>query len=520
MSDPRIERKIIMAMITSRDFLQQIRPIYSPRLMQSSVAKRISRWCADYFDRHQDAPGINIETIYLTKIKEDKLPDELAEEIEEDILPGLSSEFINNPPNIPYLIEQTRNYFRERGLLEYARTIQTLLDQGEGLEAEKLASEYRPIARELGSGLDLGTEQALERIEQAFNSQMESVVTFPGALGEFWNDQMVRGGFIGLMAPEKRGKTFWLMEIAMRASRQGRSVAFFQAGDMTEGQQLRRICIYRAKKSDSEKYCGDRMIPVKDCIHNQTDECDREERECDHGIWDKEDLLEMAGKVRYKVTQEKLLEKWKENPDYKPCHNCQEFKHRQWGTPWIKKIHIAQPLDIKEAQKAFQSFFIDKKRQFKLSTHANNTLSISEMKALLDIWQRQDDFIPDLIVVDYADILIDTGKEFRHSQNEIWKGLRGLSQSRHALVVTATQADANSYERDRLGLKNFSEDKRKYGHVTAMYGLNQDHDGREKKLGLMRINELVIREGFFDTNKEVRVLQSLQTGQPFLTSYW
>lgn len=520
MSDPRIERKIIMAMITSKDFLQQIRPAWSARLMQSALSKRISKWCVDYFDRHQEAPNRNIETIFLTKIKEDRLPPELVDEIENDILPDLSEEYVNSPPNIPYLIEQTRKYLRERSLSEYARTIQTLLDQGESLEAEKLAFEYKPIAIELGDAVDLSSNVALEKIEQAFSSEREPLISFPGALGEFWNSQLVRGAFVGLMAPEKRGKTFWLMELAMRAARQGKSVAFFQAGDMTEGQQLRRICIYRAGKSDQEKYCGKILVPVKDCIHNQMDDCDRTERECDHGIWNVQESAAMGKSLRYKITQEELIERWKQNPEYKACYNCNEFKSRKWGTPWLKEIYIKSPLDVKEAQKSIEDFFIKKKRRFRLSSHVNNTLSIREMRTLLDIWQRQDDFIPDVILVDYADLLMEPGKEFRHAQNEIWKGLRGLSQERHCLVVTATQADANSYERDRLSLRNFSEDKRKYGHVTAMYGLNQDHEGREKKLGVMRINELVVREGFFDAGREVHILQNLQIGRPFLTSYW
>ena len=76
-------------------------------------------------------------------------------------------------------------------------------------------------------------------------------------------------------------------------------------------------------------------------------------------------------------------------------------------------------------------------------------------------------------------------------------------------MITATQADADSYERDLLTLKNYSEDKRKYGHVTAMYGLNLDKDGREKKLNIMRINEILLREAEYDTKSCVTVLQTL-----------
>ena len=69
-------------------------------------------------------------------------------------------------------------------------------------------------------------------------------------------------------------------------------------------------------------------------------------------------------------------------------------------------------------------------------------------------------------------------------------------------------------------MKNFSEDKRKYAHVTAMYGLNQDPQDREKKIGLMRINEIVVREGDFSNTKEVTVIQNLARGRPFLGSYY
>jgi len=86
-------------------------------------------------------------------------------------------------------------------------------------------------------------------------------------------------------------------------------------------------------------------------------------------------------------------------------------------------------------------------------------------------------------------------------------------------VISATQADAESYKKGRLTLSNFSEDKRKLSHVTAQYGLNQDPSGREKALGIMRINEIVVREGAFSSDHEVYVLQDLAAGRPFLESY-
>jgi len=141
---------------------------------------------------------------------------------------------------------------------------------------------------------------------------------------------------------------------------------------------------------------------------------------------------------------------------------------------------------------------------------------------LLALWEKQDNFIPDIIIIDYADILLADADclkmDLRNQQNKIWQRLRRLSQEKHCLVVTATQADAASFESRTLKLHNFSEDKRKFGHCTSMYGINQD-DPEEKELRVMRLNELVIREGASSTFRQVRLLQCLEMGRPFLGSY-
>jgi hypothetical protein len=184
----------------------------------------------------------------------------------------------------------------------------------------------------------------------------------------------------------------------------------------------------------------------------------------------------------------------------------------------VTPIDIKYPVDAAEAKAKWSEFFIKKKRRFRLSTHANGTLSVQKIENILERWERDSGFVPYVILIDYADLLTtDKERDFRHKQNQIWMDLRALSQFH--LLITATQTDSASYETETLSRKNFSEDKRKYAHVTAMYGLNQDPKEREKKLGVMRINEIVVREGDFDTTSSVTVLQSLNLGRPFLGSY-
>ena len=519
MSENNIERKIIIGLITSTNYLQKLQCLHvEEQLFKSSTAKLLAKWCFEYFHQYNKAPFKDIEEIYLEKLKKKQISDDIAEEIEEEILPDLNNEYVEEGINVDYLLDKTKQYFEERHLENHSELISDLLERGKLPEAKEQAQNYKGIAKEIGNDISLKDESVLIKLEQAFNTSYQSVIRFPGKLGAFWNHQLVRDSLVGLMAPEKRGKTFMLFEMALRGCKQGSKVAVFQAGDMSENQALVRLSISLSRKSNLEKYSGKFYIPVKDCIHNQLDTCDRNVRECDFGILNGMDYTEQN--LNKTITKDVLVEQIKLNENYKPCHNCSAYNNHNWGAVWLKEVNTGNPLTVKEAQDKFKAFFTKNNKEFKLSTHANLTLSVQEIKNILATWEKEEGFVPDVIIIDYADILVpDNRMEFRHSQNEIWKGLRGLSQEKHCLVVTATQTDSNSYEQDTIKLKNFSEDKRKYSHVTAMYGLNQDKEGKEKKLGVLRINELLLREADYDTNNYVTVLQSLQMGKPFLTSY-
>ncbi len=104
------------------------------------------------------------------------------------------------------------------------------------------------------------------------------------------------------------------------------------------------------------------------------------------------------------------------------------------------------------------------KGDFRLSCHSNDTLTSKEMRRILEQWNKEDGFVPDLIVDDYLDIHAaeDQRKDFRHQDNQKWTNARTLNLDYNCVYITATQADADSYDRESLSMKNFSENKRKY----------------------------------------------------------
>lgn len=204
-TDDMIERHVVTAMITSSDFLHRIRNRYNARLIRSDAARWIAECCVEYYDKYSKAPGRQIESIFYVKSKTDQRRD-LMEEIEQDILPSLSDEYEQDELNVDYMVEQTVNYFTEQSLLQYSDEIRALIENGELIEAENTAVNYTMPPRNDNLWIDLSEPDVLENIENAFSKDKEQLIHFPGALGEFWNDQFTRGSFVALMAPEKRGK--------------------------------------------------------------------------------------------------------------------------------------------------------------------------------------------------------------------------------------------------------------------------------------------------------------------------
>ena len=514
-----IERQIVIGLITSTEFIQQIKPIWNIAYITSNVAKTLSLWCFEYYDKYNEAPKENIESIFYAKVKQGTLQKEIAEEIEEDILPDLSDTFEETSFNLPYAVDSCKKYFKEQALTQHKDQIEGALSEGDLTKAEGFALNYTISSIDnCRKDIDLSSEEGLKHVANAFKELSKPLFHFPKALGQFLNEYLVRDSLIGFMGKEKIGKTFFLILLAMTARKQGKKVAFFEAGDMSENQLLKRIGIYLTKNSDKKKYCGKMYEPVADCVYNQLNACDKKERECDYGIFE----TETEKYIRNEITQKEIIEAYKENPDYSPCHNCRAYKSGRMGAVWVKEVEVKDVLTVERAVDAYKEFFTKHKRSFKLACYPMSTLSVKEMKGMLHIWEKEDGFVPDVIICDYADLLVanNTSSQPRDQQNEIWKNLRNVSQEKHCCVITGTQADSKSYKQDRLGMGNFNEDKRKLGHVTAMFGLNQDKKGREKELGIMVLNEIAIREGDSSVKREVKVLQNLRRGRPFIGSFW
>jgi hypothetical protein len=140
-----IERKIIIALITSTEYCKSIKDIWDVNLLESSAAKMIASWSWEYYSTYDKAPEKQIELIYYDKLREGKLQKSLAEEIENDILPGLSVEAMKDPIDVKHLVTQTEKYLSEQHIKKFTGIVQALTESGRVEEANQTIQKFRPL---------------------------------------------------------------------------------------------------------------------------------------------------------------------------------------------------------------------------------------------------------------------------------------------------------------------------------------------------------------------------------------
>jgi hypothetical protein len=428
------ERAVLIGMIVDKNVLGRISSKWSLPMFQSSYANKVGQWCIDYFAQYEKAPGHHIQSLFESWASDSRNKD--AVETTGQFLDTLNKQYkrLAKDSNSQYVVDLAARYFNRVKLNQLTDAVSGDLIQGKTDKAVGRVVNYHKV--EMGVGEGIKVFQDKDTIREAFEEQHDPLITYTDGLGKFFSDRLERDGFIAFQGPEKRGKSFWLLDIAFRAVIQKRRVAFFECGDLSRNQIMRRFMVRVARHP---LYSSDVRYPLS---------------------------------IRHK-------------PKHPPIIRVKHKRFKKgltWRTAYKACKEIVKHHKLKDA--------------LRLSIHFNDTLNVSGIRGMLDEWER-DGWIPDVIVIDYADILnMDhPGLEGRDRIDHTWKQLRRLSQERHCLVVTATQTAARGYDAITQSQKHFSEDKRKLAHVTGMVGLNQTV--KEKEKGIMRLNWIELREGWY-----------------------
>lgn len=481
-----LEKQILISLITSTHVLKGIAPIYDPKLFKLELSKKVGQWVRSYYETYRTAPGRDIQAIFNQE--RSTLKDEVEEQADE-FLAALSEEFIASPPNEAFMLDEARKFFKMHKLENIAQNIQALVESNGKLEdCEALLSSYNKEIADVARWVSPLDDP--DYINAVFEDSEDILYELPGDLGRFLGP-IEREFLIGIMGPMKRGKTWWLMEFAFHALSYRRRVAYISL-EMSDKKCSKRF-YQRLTAATQLEEDSESTYSLLDCKYNQVNQCNKAERTCRVAMGSDNNP----------------------SPTYTPCTQCNGVSP-DYEVAHYKTSVIRPGLSIPLAQRAAVSFLRQYGRNhFRSISYPPFTCNLKTIRQDIDVLIA-DGFIPDVVVIDYADILAPetTRGEVRHQIDDTWKSLKRMAAEMKINVVTATQGNRASLSKDIIEQTDTSEDIRKLAHPDIFFALSQSR--KEKQMNALRLNILAHRWRHFDPYHNLLTTYNFDVGQPML----
>lgn len=495
-----IEKKVLIGMIISTEYLHLVNPIINLKYFQLDYSKIVAKWVLDYYSKYKQAPLRQIEDIF--DIESVNMKEESSQLVGE-FLDGLSSEYQRAKKfNADYLFDKSIEYFNERSLILLSENIIKYVNAGRIEDAKKELRDYKNVAKMTSQWIDPFEKDFIKGVYDSFLSpeldedpDNSPVFLFrmPGMLGELMG-MFERGWLVSYLAPRKRGKTFFLQETGVQAATNKLNVCIVSLEMSKYGFGSRLLQRIVAMGKQSLYY-----YPCFDCLKNQDNSCTKKTRTNNKPLIVNGELPVFSEDIDYKICT--------------ACRGTREFNLGVWyeviKRPVISERRIAN--QIAGFTRAFGN-------RMRIKAYPAFSANLKQIISDIDMLEYNEGFVPDVIIIDYADILAPEDKRVdEHIRiDETWKTLKQIAEMRHCLVLTATQGNRKSSEKKNVAANDTSRDISKNDHVDAQYALSQTPF--EKKSGVIRVNNTLHRWKEFDENLSVTVLQNLKLSQVVLDS--
>jgi len=247
---------------------------------------------------------------------------------------------------------------------------------------------------------------------------------------------------------------------------------------------------------------GQFIYPCIDCAKNQKGGCD----------------LPQRNNARKLLRDDETLPDFHPNIPYKVCQACRGNGSGRFElATWFEMIDRPK-YELRSVRDRLRSFVRSYGDNLRVKVYPKFTANAQMITRDLDLLERTEDFMPDLVVIDYAGAMApeDARETGVQRADTTWKTLAGLAQKRRVLLATGSQGTRGSIYKKDVQQDDLAEWIGQLAHVDVMMALNQTGD--EKRRGLMRISLLVHRHKKFFEDQQAVVLQNLDLGQVNLES--
>lgn len=460
---------VLAAMIVNSDACAQVAAFWDRDLFPHRWGQIVGQLCVDHHEKHGRAPRRLIGEVFRNWAETKKRNPALVASVEAFLRPlceqaGYDEER-RKLSNTAWVMDTARAYFTAVAVKRQAEKALAAVAAGEETAALEAMDSLRRFEAADDGVVDLFGDPNV--LKSALDPERrQDLIEFPGDSGDFYRLALARENLVSFVGPEKRGKTFHLIDMAVRALEQRRRTVFFEVGDMSKDEISARIASRLARH------------PFQS-----------------HGGW--------------------------------PCTVRVPTALINGGKAVnFEPVEYARPLSFERGWRAVEKFkdgcLKSQERYFTLFVRSTGTASVAWIKARLKSLARAG-FVADVVCIDYADILAMpySRMEQRDKINQTWMDLRGMAQEFRCLVATATQAKRTTYNRkegELLTMEDISEDKRKLAQATGVIGINVTPE--EKDMGITRLNWMALRERPYNPRKALWLAGNLALSNPNIVSSW
>lgn len=430
-------------------------------LFESSIYQRIAEVAIGYIRRYKKPPKTHLPDLLEKDIdRANKSERRVMTDVLEDLYFIYKEGF-----NEEYIMEQVREFYRTQamkiGLTEGAR----LLSKGDVERAKETVYEYfkkEQVAFDPGLTLqEKDVTTALQSLEH--NAVMSTGITAMDTL----RIGPARGELFLFLAPTNRGKTWGLIQLGKAALRHGLKVL--------------HVTLEMGQSKISLRYMQSMFSMLKwNDFRNENEVVYKKILADSYGV--------------YKGIEEN---------DAKRLALASEE-----GQAFIKKKLYKQKLATRY--------------KLVVKDFPTGVLTTSGLNVYLDMLERHLNYIPDLLIVDYADLMQLDSTILRVDTGRVYKDLRMIAGERNIAVASASQANRMAEDVRIVTLKHIAEDYSKA--QTADSVVTYCQTALERPMGLARFFIAKAREE--EAAGTVVVSQAYKMGQFHLSSaimsdeYW
>jgi replicative DNA helicase len=351
------------------------------------VYRELAELAMSYRERHRQPPGTHTLDLVTQCIERDEDRTELFERLFESVKGTAVS------VNAKYVLDRVRHFVQHQSLKRaMAKAIRALQDDNE--EGLMLAQSILTEAMsESAAVYDRGVD-FIRDMDASLAFLQDPETSLPTGIPALDSRGLgpVPGRFHLYVAGPKSGKSWWLVNLATRAHQMNKRVLYVSL-ELSESELCQRLCqsFWAVSKRQAEVIRYRRFTETKDA--------------------------------------------------------------NSWGSAWedieLTGLRALVEEDIYAHLVRKMKSFAGRERVI-VKSFPSGSLSVKNLESYLTLLENRESFTPELLVVDYADIMKRTGKGDRwEGLLDIAEGLKRLSQERNIAVATASQIKASAAEKSR-----------------------------------------------------------------------